>query len=249
MSNPSHEPSRPYLRLSQPPPASSPLSWALPVAIALMLAGGLAFALGQRRGPSDTVAATAVPGADRPAGDAPPDRSGGRAQLQRDMAEARARSADPARQPTVRTTTQPDSAVSSRAPAEPTGRERVRAQVRTVRFGFESGPGGLGQAERYARERQRPLLLYFHTDWCRYCRQFEQEFLPDPAVIEVLGEQYVGAKLNPEASSSEAAAAERYGVRAYPTLLVVRGGRAERVTALPQGGPAALAAQLAQAAR
>ncbi len=45
---------------------------------------------------------------------------------------------------------------------------------------------------------QRPLAVFLHTDWCRYCKHMEQTTLQNQQVIELLNKQYYFISFNGE---------------------------------------------------
>jgi thiol:disulfide interchange protein len=90
------------------------------------------------------------------------------------------------------------------------------------------GAGGYEAASRAARETGAPLLVYFHTDWCGYCKRMEAQLWPAPAVDKQL-RAMVKVRLNPERSGEEQQLAARYGVHGYPSLFVERGGAPVKV--------------------
>jgi len=79
-------------------------------------------------------------------------------------------------------------------------------------------------AERQQRETGAPLLVYFRTDWCGYCRRLEQGLLADPAVEGYLSDAVVRCRVNPEESAEAEAIARRYRVTGYPTLYLAAAG-------------------------
>ena len=81
-------------------------------------------------------------------------------------------------------------------------------------------------AERQQRETGAPLLVYFRTDWCGYCRRLEQGLLAEPAVESYLSDAVVRCRVNPDESAEAKAIARRYGVTGYPTLYLVAAGAA-----------------------
>jgi len=80
-----------------------------------------------------------------------------------------------------------------------------------------------GQARQESRRLGLPLLVHFHTSWCRPCRQMEREFLGTAAMRDVLGEQFVGVKLDGDEHQWLVTA---FRVTGYPSdIIVAPGGR------------------------
>jgi thioredoxin-related protein len=44
----------------------------------------------------------------------------------------------------------------------------------------------------------KPLIIYFYTDWCTYCKQMESEIFRDREITDWMNKHYVSAKVNPE---------------------------------------------------
>lgn len=87
---------------------------------------------------------------------------------------------------------------------------------------------GYGRAVQLQRELKVPLVVYFYTDWCPYCRQLDAEYFPNPAVQAYL-RGVVKVRINPEHGASEREIADKFGVRGYPRFYVIR-----TPTALPR---------------
>ena len=81
------------------------------------------------------------------------------------------------------------------------------------------GAAGFQRTVEEARREERPLLVYFRTDWCGYCRQFERELLATEEV-ETFLRKIVRVTINPEAGPEEARLASAYGVQGFPTMLL-----------------------------
>lgn len=79
--------------------------------------------------------------------------------------------------------------------------------------------GGYRQALKTADETGAPVFVYFYTDWCPYCRQFNTELLGDPMVQGQIGEM-LAVRVNPERGPDERSLATHYRVRGYPALFV-----------------------------
>jgi len=89
--------------------------------------------------------------------------------------------------------------------------------------GWYSGVDGYERGLEQARSMNRPLVVYFHTDWCNYCRAMNKDFLPDPLVRRFLS-NVLRVHLNPESSAEAQALATVFGVAGYPSFFVLPAG-------------------------
>ena len=71
------------------------------------------------------------------------------------------------------------------------------------------------------RELKVPLIVYFYADWCPFCQRLDSEYLPSAPVQQYL-RGVVKVRINPEYGPAEEEIASRYGVKGYPTFLVMR---------------------------
>lgn len=83
---------------------------------------------------------------------------------------------------------------------------------------LENGEG-YEDAMRAHRAEALPVVVYFRTDWCPYCRQFEDALLEVPEVVEAM-KKMVLVRVNPEQSDVEMRLAGRYRVDSYPAMFV-----------------------------
>lgn len=44
----------------------------------------------------------------------------------------------------------------------------------------------------------RPMVVFLHADWCRYCQHMQQTSLRDPEVVELLNEKFYFLSLDAE---------------------------------------------------
>lgn len=56
------------------------------------------------------------------------------------------------------------------------------------------------EAEDSALVHPKPVMVFIHTDWCKYCLLQEQNVFADSAIIEQLNKKYYCVKLNAEHS-------------------------------------------------
>ncbi len=108
----------------------------------------------------------------------------------------------------------------SEAASEPPGPSTVDLQA-SASVGYEwfDNASGYRSAVEMAAARSKPIAVYFYTDWCGYCRQFESELLAR-ARVEEFTKYLVKVRINPESGSEEREIAGRYGVRGYPAFFV-----------------------------
>lgn len=74
----------------------------------------------------------------------------------------------------------------------------------------------------------KPLALFFHTDWCESCKKLRKNVLAS-AQFEKFLPNIIPVKINPETSPMEKAIADHFGVRGYPTFLIIS-ANPQRVT-------------------
>lgn len=44
----------------------------------------------------------------------------------------------------------------------------------------------------------KPLIIYFYTEWCTYCKQMESEIFKDREITDWMNSHYISVKVNPE---------------------------------------------------
>lgn len=73
----------------------------------------------------------------------------------------------------------------------------------------------LNTALKEAKERRLPVMIDFYTKWCRWCKELDRNTYTDRRVDD-LSSNFVCVKVDAE---KDAAAAARYDVRGYPTVI------------------------------
>ncbi len=85
--------------------------------------------------------------------------------------------------------------------------------------GWRNGADGLLEGLEIVKAEPSALVVYFYTDWCGYCRQFEAELLATERMQEWFANG-VAVRINPEAGDVERQVARYYGVQGYPGFFV-----------------------------
>lgn len=94
-----------------------------------------------------------------------------------------------------------------------------------------------------ARTENRPLLLYFHGQWCTWCREFQDESLEHDAVVEVIRGGYIPVLIDLDRRRD---LFTRYGGRGLPFVVIVDANDEVRGRFTGHVGPADLASILTE---
>ncbi len=57
------------------------------------------------------------------------------------------------------------------------------------------------QASQLAAEQGRPILVDFYTDWCHWCKVMDAKTFNDPAVAQILSEDFFVARIHADDES------------------------------------------------
>ncbi len=85
--------------------------------------------------------------------------------------------------------------------------------------GWENGADGFESALREAQRDELPMIVYFNTEWCKWCRKLNQSYLQDRHVRSVL-DYFVKVSVNPEDGADEERLFERFGGGGFPGFYV-----------------------------
>jgi thiol:disulfide interchange protein len=70
----------------------------------------------------------------------------------------------------------------------------------------------------------KPMVVFFFTTWCGYCKKMDRETWKDPAVVDEMSRSFIAARVDVERSMELAAP---YGIETYPTVVMLDGGGRE----------------------
>lgn len=94
---------------------------------------------------------------------------------------------------------------------------------------------GFEDLEDSLQVRNKPVLIYFYTDWCVYCKKMDKNAFRNPEVISKINNDFYAVKMDAESLDSiefegqtfinEQARNNRNGVHQIPLLLASREGR------------------------
>ncbi|QNH11089.1 thioredoxin family protein [Xanthomonas sp. SI] len=85
--------------------------------------------------------------------------------------------------------------------------------------------GDVDDAFAEAREQNKPVLLYWGAAWCPPCNRLKATLFKDPAFI-ARTRAFVAVHLDGDSEGAQAWG-ERFGIKGYPTIIVLRPDRSE----------------------
>ena len=69
-----------------------------------------------------------------------------------------------------------------------------------------------------SKELERPIFFYFHGQWCTWCRDFQDESLENPDVVDTIDQHYIPVLVDLD---ERADLFRRYGGRGLPFVVIV----------------------------
>jgi len=91
-------------------------------------------------------------------------------------------------------------------------------------YDWFKGATGYEEVFAIAKADDRPFLLLFAVDWCGYCTRLKKDYLNVSPVEDVVGD-HLRVEINPEDGDAERKIANTYGVKGYPTFVVLYPGQ------------------------
>lgn len=94
-----------------------------------------------------------------------------------------------------------------------------------------------GQSMEKALKENKPLIVWFYTDWCRYCQKFAPTFKKLTRDKEIK-KSYAVAYVNAEDPKNQEYM-EEYKVEGYPTVYIVKENKKELISPADLFSPSA----------
>jgi thioredoxin-related protein len=85
------------------------------------------------------------------------------------------------------------------------------------------------QGMAMAKEQDKNVFLYFHAEWCSYCKKMERTTFKRPKVIDYINQNFIAIKVD---SDREPKVSTAYNVRGLPTLWFLKSDHT-RISNLP----------------
>ena len=95
----------------------------------------------------------------------------------------------------------------------------------TANSSWYDGASGYQAALAEQRTSGKPVMLYFHADWCGYCALLERDVLSTSTFQRRYSSTLLKVRVNPEKSSAERSLASDNNVGGYPWVVVITSNR------------------------
>jgi thioredoxin-related protein len=92
-------------------------------------------------------------------------------------------------------------------------------------IGWQEYAQGMG----LAKKQDKPIFLYFHADWCTYCRKLKQTTFLDTAVLKYLKDNFISIIVD---SDKNKELSTQWRVKGLPTLWFLRSD-ASKISNIP----------------
>jgi len=86
----------------------------------------------------------------------------------------------------------------------------------------------LADARAEAERQQKPIFVDVYADWCGPCKQMERTVFPSDSVHDLLTKRFVLAKINGDDPILGDSLKKQFGIRAYPTYIILSPSGRER---------------------
>lgn len=85
---------------------------------------------------------------------------------------------------------------------------------------WKEGVPGYISSIRTQKENNKPIALFFYTDWCPNCKKLREEVLSSVEVTDYMND-FLPVKINPEKGPLENQISEEFGIIGYPTVIII----------------------------
>ena len=85
---------------------------------------------------------------------------------------------------------------------------------------WQHGAAGYRLALKEAKEKDSPLIIYFHTSWCGWCEKLDRNYLANGEMEKFLS-SIPKVEINPDKGKEENDIFNEFGLTGFPSFLVL----------------------------
>ena len=85
-------------------------------------------------------------------------------------------------------------------------------------YGWHHGASGYSDAIQEAKYEEQPLIIYFHIEKCKWCKEMNDNYLASYEADEFLSD-IPKVEINPDKGADENALTRQYNITGYPSFL------------------------------
>ncbi|MCS6883967.1 MAG: protein disulfide isomerase family protein [Acidobacteriota bacterium] len=107
--------------------------------------------------------------------------------------------------------------------------KNVTSTEKPTSFGWLTGASGFREVVNHHKQLSLPMIVYFYTDWCGYCKALDGRLLNSEQVESFL-KAIPRVRINPESGKDENELARGFSITGYPSFFVISAsGHKERI--------------------
>ncbi|MBT3176310.1 MAG: thioredoxin fold domain-containing protein [Desulfobacula sp.] len=85
------------------------------------------------------------------------------------------------------------------------------------------------QGRELAKNQNKHIFLYFHADWCTYCRKLKKTTFKDKTVLKYLKDNFISIEVDTDKNQEMAA---QWNVKGLPTMWFLKSDRS-KISSIP----------------
>ncbi len=85
--------------------------------------------------------------------------------------------------------------------------------------GWQHGASGYDKAMQSAVKKNAPLIVYFNTDWCGWCKKMNRDYIGAGSVKNFLAD-FPKVEINPDEGKRATLLRDKFGVTGFPAFFV-----------------------------
>lgn len=102
-------------------------------------------------------------------------------------------------------------------------KEKQETSKLILKEGIDFQKSSLEDAMKEAKKTGKLIFIDAYTEWCGPCKKMAATSFMDPEVSKLYNSKFINLKIEVEKSADGPIIAQKYSIRAYPSLLYIDG--------------------------